>query len=255
MLVKCQWRDSSQLEIRMKILPILPLQGPHGRITEGPKRGHDIFYRDALFSTLVELKPKVCLEIGTNDGSSAGVFQNYFEQFGSDDSLLITADVKIYSEIDHPNVKQVQVHPHVNNIKDLHHIEDLDLIDGKVDRLMSVQKNISIIKKVMQESGVSQFDFAFIDGDHQRESLIKDIEIVEALIKEPGYILVDDIHDYIHECAEYFHEEMKPKYSHYLFEEWDTIASLYDDVVHDSTGLKCRVKLNGTAGVALIWQR
>jgi cephalosporin hydroxylase len=225
----------------MKISPILPLSGPHGTINRSPRyAGCGTFYRDALFSTLVELKPTVCLEIGTNTGHTARVFQRYFEEYGLDESLLITADVKIYVEMNHPNVEQVQVHPHVNNIKDLHIVEDSDLIGGRVDQLESVDKNISIIKDVMRERGISEIDFAFIDGDHQRESMLKDIKIARSLIKDSGYILLDDIHDYVHESAKTFHDEIKlnDQYDCYEFEDWEDLL----------TG-------TGTAGTALIWQR
>ena len=233
----------------MKISPILPLSGPHGTINRSLRyAGCGTFYRDALFSTLVELKPVVCLEIGTNIGHTARVFQRYFEHLNIKDALLITADVKIYSEqmaeldlsIKHPSTKQVQVYPHVNNIKDLHIVEDSDLIGGRVDQLESVDKNISIIKDAMKERGVSEIDFAFIDGDHQRESMLKDIKIAESLIKDSGHILLDDIHDYVHESAKTFHDEIKldSQYNCYEFEDWQDL-----------------LKGAGTAGSALIWQR
>ena len=225
----------------MKIPPVLPLSGPHGTINEGPRyAGCGTFYRDALFSTLTELKPKFCLEIGTNTGHTAKVFQRYFEEYGSDEHVLITADIKIYVEMNYPNVKQIQVYPHVNNIKDLHIVEDSDLIGGRVNQLESVDKNIDIIRNVMEEKGIPEIDFAFVDGDHQRESMLKDIEIAKSLVKSSGYILLDDIHDYVHESAKTFHDEIKldSQYNCYEFEDWQDL-----------------LKGTGTAGSALIWQR
>ena len=231
----------------MKIPPFYPMLGPDGIVNVGETYGgYQTFYRDALFSTLMKLRPVVCLEIGTNIGYTTRVFQRYFEYLNIKDALLITADVKIYSaqmagehlSIKHPSTEQVQVYPHVNNIKDHHIIDDTDLIGGEVESTDSVERNIAVIREAMTRHGVLEFDFAFIDGDHQRESMLKDIEIAEALIKDPGYILLDDIQDYQHESAKTFHDEVKPKYNHYVFKEWDNL-----------------VMEKSAAGVALIWQR
>ena len=168
-------------------------------------------FREALFGCLLQLKPKYCLEIGTHLGQSTEVFQKYFDEH-EPDGVVVTVDIHKYKELDLKNAKQLIVHPHVDNSSDWHYVKNEELLDHNVD---SVAKNLP----------ESKFDFCFLDGDHQRDSVIKDFAIARNLLKEPQYILFDDTeddgggHDSVKVYEEIVAEE---KYNVYDFsKEWD----------------------------------
>ena len=239
----------------MKINPLPPIKGPHGHVRkkdkDSPKNlfgGPLIFYIDALYSTLIELRPKACLEIGTHRGGTAKAFQRYFDDYYKD-GWLLTADLKSYVDIENANIKQCVVYPHVENIRP-HHMEvaDKDMLSGFEEIENSVEKNCSIIQDELNEAGFDKFDFVFVDGDHQRDSFLKDIEISKRLSHAPHYILLDDVYDYLHDSATVFDEEIKPKYSHYLFENWKN-----SEEIRSSKGVDDADEF--MAGTALIWEK
>ena len=148
-------------------------------------------FRKALFSSLVYLKPKYCIEIGTHLGQSTEVFQKYFDEHRPD-GVVVTVDIHKYRDLELKNVKQLIVHPHVNNSSDWHYVKNEELLDHNID---SVAKNTKLIRESIRNLSESQFDFCFLDGDHQRESVIKDFAISRNLLTEPQYILFDDTED------------------------------------------------------------
>ena len=178
-------------------------------------------FREALFACLVQFKPKVCLEIGTHLGQSTEVFQNYFDEY-QPDGIVVTVDIHKYKDIESKNVKQLIVHPHVNNSSDWHYVKNEELLDHNVD---SVVKNTELIKESIRNFSANQFDFCFLDGDHQRESVIKDFAISRSLLKEPQYILFDDTEDDGggHDSVDVYNEIVaEEKYNIYDFsKEWN----------------------------------
>ena len=240
----------------MKIKPIPPIKGPHSHVRkiskDSPKvefgSGSKTFYYDALYSTLVALRPKICLEIGTHRGGTTNAFQRYFNDYRKN-GWLLTVDIKKYVDIETDNIKQCTIYPHVENIR-THHKEVMEnnMLNGFKNVESSVEKNCSIIQSALSEAGFDKFDFVFIDGDHQRDSFLKDIEISKRLSHAPHYMLLDDVYDYVHDSATVFHEEIKPKYSHYLFENWN-----------DSEEIRSSKRGRGIAefmaGTALIWEK
>ena len=240
----------------MKISPIPPIKGPHGYILKAEKDSPKItqggamtFYIDALYSTLVELQPKICLEIGTHRGGSAKTFQRYFDNY-CNDGWLLTVDIKEYVDVRTDNVAQATVYPHVLNFKKHHkHVKDKDVLEGSEEVEGSEEKNCKIIEDYKSSAGIYEpFDFVFIDGDHQRDSFLKDVEIAKALSRPPHYMLLDDVSDYVHDSTTVFREEIKPKYDHYLFEDWRSSEDIFslDHVNHDQKVV---------AGTALIWEK
>lgn len=172
-------------------------------------------YLKALFNVLVELKPKFCIEIGTNTGKTAQIFQKYFDEYRKD-GLLVTCDIKKYTDLSHlKNVKQIIVAHHFKNIDDYH---DVDKSSLKYSFEDSIEINLNLLK----EAYSGEYDFAFIDGDHTRSSFIKDIQICESVLKEPKFMLLDDTKEPVHECSKVYHEEIKTNQSYhcYDFEDW-----------------------------------
>lgn len=174
-------------------------------------------YLDALYSCLVELKPKRCLEIGTNLGNSARVFQEYFSN-NNNDGLLASCDIQQYVDLsDLKNIHQVRVYPHIIDFS-LHHIDTNKLLPDYKEVYYAeatINNNIEILKEY------GPFDFIFLDGDHQAESVHKDLEISLALLSDGGKILFDDIAESHHDSCGIYHNELKPKFNHYEFEDWD----------------------------------
>lgn len=188
-----------------------------GLINKGPKGGSQRWYRDALFSTLVHLQPKLCLEIGTHYGGSSAVFQEYFNKF-CPDGRLVTCDIHKYTDLGMPNVQQVLVYPHssLDDITKWHSVDTSNMLSDFDNWHHSVQKNIDILKPY------GPFDFCFLDGDHTKFSASRDIRIAEAVLKDPKWILFDDTDEFEHECAP-FYLELKSRdiYDTYEFEDWD----------------------------------
>lgn len=180
-------------------------------------------FRQALLATLIHLKPKYCLEIGTHLGQSTEVFQQYFDKY-EQDGLVVTIDIHKYKDLDHlKNVKQLIVHPHVNNSSDWHYVDNENLLDHNVD---SVAENIEIIRNGIRNYPRTDFDFCFLDGDHQRDSVVKDFAISRSLLSDPQYILFDDTEDDGggHDSVKVYEDMVaEEKYNIYDFsKEWET---------------------------------
>ena len=180
--------------------------------------------RQVLFATLKHLKPKCCLEIGTHLGQSTEVFQKYFDEY-QQDGIVVTVDIHKYKDLSHlKNVKQLIVHPHVDNSSDWHRVNNEDLLSHNVD---SVAKNTEIIREAIRNLQENHFDFCFLDGDHQRDSVIKDFAISRNVLSEPQYILFDDMEDDgsgNHDSVDVYNEIVaEDKYNIYDFsKEWET---------------------------------
>lgn len=192
-----------------------------GNILRGPKAGTPRYYLDALYNSLVELKPKLCLEIGTHFGDSAKVFQAYFDEY-MPDGMLITCDIKEYTDLSSmKNVKFIKVHPHKNNMTTHHMVTNEELL--KVTEF-SCDDNIDLVMDTFSIDPNS-FDFVFIDGDHQIDSFCQDLLIAQTLKKPDSWILVDDTVEEYHELAGYFQKFRKSDYWEvYDFDDWEVLA-------------------------------
>jgi cephalosporin hydroxylase len=151
-------------------------------------------FRDALYASLLHLRPKYCLEIGTHIGQSTLVFQEYFNKH-QPDGIVITVDITKLVNITSPNVKQLIVYPHVSNSSD-HHEVDENLLTHEVD---SVTENTEIIKEAIRNLSEVKFDFCFLDGDHQLQSVLNDFEISRNVLSGDQYILLDDTEEDHHD--------------------------------------------------------
>lgn len=171
---------------------------------------------DALYGVLLKLKPKYCLEIGTFHGQSVEVFQTYFNE-EMPDGKLITCDIKNFVDMSKfPNCEQVLVHPHVTNSEQWHYVKNEEILPPVVD---SVVENVCKIKEAATSI---EFDFCFLDGDHQKISAYGDLAICELLLKQPQYILFDDIDSAPHESQAVYEESIKdnPDLNVYDFSDW-----------------------------------
>tara|TARA_B100000686_G_scaffold351101_1_gene448900 strand:+ start:2419 stop:3168 length:750 start_codon:yes stop_codon:yes gene_type:complete len=177
------------------------LAGPDRIIRKGKYEGQNCYYKTALLNTLIELKPLICLEIGTHYGGTTKVFQHYFEKY-QPDGKLITTDIKYF--IDYPaspNIKQVIIKPYS---------EDSD----------SIESSLTILKRELENINHQKFDFTYIDGDHKETSFLKDIRLHKLLSKKPHYALLDDTKDEAHESCFAYKNKIINDYNHYEFDDW-----------------------------------
>lgn len=205
------------------MIPELNIGFDPGHVQSGPHAGKLSHYRDALYSCLVQLKPRVCLEIGTNYGASAAVFLRYFDDFKVENALLITTDIKHYTKIEDPRVIQVQVRPYVKNSTLLHYVKEEELRQMEELPIDNMRANRADISDALASRGEIMFDFSFVDGDHQRLSVYADLEIARTLSKKPHFILFDNVEDTAHDSVAVYHEELKTDRSlnTYDFSDWN----------------------------------
>ncbi len=77
-------------------------------------------YRRAIYNTLLELKPKYSLEIGSYLFQSSSVWSRYIKEH-MPNGKLITCDIAKWTNSPPPDhVIQVMVYPHIDNISDFH---------------------------------------------------------------------------------------------------------------------------------------
>lgn len=191
-------------------------------------------YLDALWSSLVYYRPKYCLEIGTHDGvNSTRVFSEYLREY-QPDGFLVTLDIIKCKNRLSDQVKQVIVFPHHSRIEKTcggngRWFTEKNLLPGFSENFeTSTLINIEKIKNQMKELGIEKFDLAFIDGDHERESFLKDVEICEQLLKDPKVMIIDDTKEEIHPCCHVYFDEIKKmeKYESYDFDDWSRFVGM-----------------------------
>lgn len=178
-------------------------------------------YRRAILNVLHALKPKYSLEIGSHYFQSSAVWSYWFEK-NMPDGKLITCDIAKWSKSEPPeNVEQVMVYPHINNIQDNHGGIAIYLPDWEKHVDCSVYDNTDIIEEKMWDLGIDLFDLSFVDGDHARESFLRDLTIAKNLTNSNGYILIDDINDRGHAQYEVYRELKERGNVFYEFEDWN----------------------------------
>jgi hypothetical protein len=205
-------------------IPLVVSLGADGVIIDGPHRGEPHHYKTALFNTLIALRPKVCLEIGTLHGGTAVVFERYFREY-QNDGILISVDIKLYNNLNLEHVVQVKWYPHVAWFNDLHNVDESDLLpDGARLWRNSVELNTRILRDELRRWGKHEFDMCFVDGDHRKASVVKDLEICKAVLAPPGYMLLEDVREGIHEVSAFYENEVKQQYEHFDFGEWPVLS-------------------------------
>jgi len=207
---------------RNAIVPIsMYLAGPNSTIRAGIYAGRKCWYKTALLNTLIALKPKICLEIGTYLGGTAEVFAHYFENYRPD-GILVTADIKKYADLSSSKrIKQVLVHSHITDIGVRHDVSEKDMLPsaGAIEGGPATA-NAKILSAELKAIGEDGFDFAYIDGDHSEISFLGDLEIVKQVCRPPRYILLDDTKEALHESYRVYRDRVCHEYNHYEFEDW-----------------------------------
>jgi hypothetical protein len=84
----------------------------------------------------------------------------------------------------------------------------------------TLEANCEILGGELNKVGADYFDFCFVDGDHNRTSFLRDLDIVKRLSRPPQFALLDDTKDEVHECAGIYQKELVDEVGHYDFEDW-----------------------------------
>jgi hypothetical protein len=131
----------------------------------------------------------------------------------------VTVDITKLVNIKSYNVKQIIVHPHVPNSDEFHRVDD-HLLTHEID---SVKENTRLIQEAIRNYPTNFFDFCFLDGDHQRQSVINDFEISRNVLDGSQYILLDNTEEEHHDSKRVY-EEIVSSQSHNVYDfskEWD----------------------------------
>lgn len=189
-------------------------------IRKGKFEGFGCYCKTGLLNTLIKLRPKVCLKIGTYKGGTTRVFQHYFEKY-EPHGIRVTADIAKYRDLSNRYVTQVMVYPHTANIADYHEVNETQMLTYSQSQIAnSVDLNYKILQEALDEIQAGYFDSCFIHGDHQEISLLRDLEICSRLSRRPHYYLLDDTKEGLHESSAVYQNELSLAYKHYDFDDW-----------------------------------
>jgi glycosyltransferase involved in cell wall biosynthesis/predicted O-methyltransferase YrrM len=124
--------------------------------------------RVILYSIIFGLRPRRCLEIGTNKAGSSLIIGAALDDIGAGHLVCVDFNPQIASE-------------HWQQL--VHHAT---LLKGT---------SPDILSQALDAAG-GKFDFALIDGDHELPSVIRDIEGVLPLLEDEAYLMFHDAHYY-----------------------------------------------------------
>ncbi len=187
------------------------------------------YYRRAIYNTLLELKPKYSLELGTYLYQTSHVFSKYYKQY-CPEGWLITADISTWNRGGTPrNVYPVMVYPHIMDIEAEHGGIDVYYRSFR-NRLLkgedTVELNCNCIQETMIKLNIwDRLDLCFVDADHTRKSFLADLAIAKICTKEDGWILIDDINDRGHEQFDVY-RELQTCNHFYEYEDWEISPGL-----------------------------
>ena len=204
--------------------------------------------QQALWNLWLILKPKYILDIGTWGGSSAMLAAHYLDDCAPD-GHVVTVDVQTKTGQrvgEHPLVTQVWAYPHT--LLGLQPYpwasKDRLRLDYEQYITQSVRLNTALIQSALAIAGGELFDCAYIDGDHSRVGVRRDLAIVKAVTKPPHYALVDDAYSNWMGCAKEYRDAIRYEYNHYDFEEdgWENFVEPRPGVL-------------GLPRCALVWEK
>lgn len=180
-------------------------------------------YYNALWATLVKLKPINCLEIGTFLYYSSMVFSHYFHEYAPD-GKLITIDISEWKRDKNPisRVYPLMVYPHRVDIDQFH--EGIKIYHKNYKSVLDGRHNASILNSLiiheeMERLNIDLFDFAFIDGSHDAISVLADLTIAKNLTKPGGWLLVDDFADSNHDVHKVVNK-LRCREKFYCYTDW-----------------------------------
>ncbi len=122
--------------------------------------------RVVLYSAVFGLRPRRCLEIGTHKGGSAAIIVAALDDIGEGTLACVDPNPLVAPEHWRQVAHRATLHA-----------------GGSPD----------VLPAARQAAG-GPFDFALIDGDHEVEGVIRDVEGVLPLLSDTAYLLFHDAH-------------------------------------------------------------
>tara|TARA_A100001234_G_scaffold1011_1_gene849 strand:- start:113 stop:742 length:630 start_codon:yes stop_codon:yes gene_type:complete len=164
------------------------------RKTSLKQKGHGELFLNEVFKK----KPKTFLEIGVFHGVTARNICELLYQIHKNDFKYIGLDL---FEKNDENKSEVIPNTNFNNpLKQIYfkHIKRQDpySIEAVKDLLKKFKENIHLIKgnsnNVLEKIDMKKIDFVFIDGGHEYNTVVNDLNHCKEVINLKGTVLCDD---------------------------------------------------------------
>lgn len=204
--------------------------------------------QQALWNLCLVLKPRYVLDIGTMGGTSALLAAQYLE-CNAPDGHVVTVDVvqtKKAASWEYPLVTKVLAVPHSFKGLQQYPWVKVGLLREDARDMMphSVEVNTKLVLEALEAAGGKLFDFAYVDGDHSAEGVLRDLEIVRRVTRFPHYALLDDVYMPEVPASELYQERLIHEYEHYDFDGdgWESFVEPRPNVL-------------GMPRMALIWEK
>jgi len=164
------------------------------RKTSLKQKGHG----DILLNEIIKKKPKVFLEIGVFHGVTARnvcellyqIHGNEFKYIGLD--LFQKSEENISEVIPNTEFKNPIKHFYFKYVKR----KDPYSLESVEDLLKKFKNNIHLIKgnsnKILKKIDMKQIDFVFLDGGHDYDTVVNDLNCCKEVINLKGTVICDD---------------------------------------------------------------
>ncbi len=164
------------------------------RKTSLKQKGHGEFFLDEI----LKKKPKTFLEIGVFHGVTARNICELLSQIHKEDFKYIGLD--LFEKSDENLLEVIPSTDFKNPFKKIYfkYIKRQDpySMESVNDLLKKFKKNIHLIKgnsnKVLKKINMKKIDFVFIDGGHEYNTVINDLNNCKEVIDLNGTVLCDD---------------------------------------------------------------
>ena len=164
------------------------------RKTSLKQKGHGEFFLDEI----LKKKPKTFLEIGVFHGVTARNICELLSQIHKEDFIYIGLD--LFEKSDENLLEVIPSTDFKNPFKKIYfkYIKRQDpySMESVNDLLKKFKKNIHLIKgnsnKVLKKINMKKIDFVFIDGGHEYNTVINDLNNCKEVIDLNGTVLCDD---------------------------------------------------------------
>jgi len=138
---------------------------------DGEAAGHsDVGIRNLMYSFVISLRPRRVLEIGTHIGYGAAVISSALKRNGYGKLVTIDPNERVATKAEGYLVQAG--------------------LSGFVDVIRGFSFDSNVKEKLSQEA---PFDIIFIDGAHEYEAALHDIEYSASLLRSNGLMFLHDV--------------------------------------------------------------
>ena len=164
------------------------------RKTSLKQKGHGEFFLDLVF----DKKPKFFLEIGVFHGVTARNVCEILYQIHGNDFKYVGLD--LFEKSDENKFEVIPSTEFKNPFKKIYHQyimrQDPYSIEAVSKLLKKFKDQVHLIKgnsnKILKKIDMSKIDFVFLDGGHEYNTVVNDLNFCADVLKFNGSILCDD---------------------------------------------------------------